>query len=211
MKNQYIVIEGIDGSGKSTAVQTIIKLLHEYGITNIQHIHEPGGTPLAEQLSLLIKKKNNNEKISFLTELLILYAARVQLLENIIQPSLLNGKWIISDRGDLSSQAYQGGGRGIPNNIIAYLRKLILKDIQPNLILYLDVEPIIGLQRIYKRGKLDRIEEESIKFFHQVRNKYLQLITLDNKIFKINANQSLSAVQNDIRRVLIKHFKKNES
>lgn len=95
----------------------------------------------------------------------MLYAARVQLVETVIKPALARGCWVVGDRHDLSSQAYQGGGRGIDQQLMQSLRTLVLGEFKPSLTLYLDLDPEIGLQRARSRGELDRIEKQSLDFF----------------------------------------------
>ncbi|MGP1931901.1 MAG: dTMP kinase, partial [Arsenophonus sp. ET-DL12-MAG3] len=118
MKSHYIVIEGLEGAGKTTIIKTIAEILSKIGVTKIEFTREPGGTPLAEKLRQLIKNNIVNEKITNKAELLMIYAARIQLIENIIKPALKSGRWVIGDRHDLSSQAYQGGGRELSSKLI---------------------------------------------------------------------------------------------
>lgn len=111
MKAKFIVVEGLEGAGKTTAIQTVIDFLKESGVTSMTQTREPGGTPIAEQLRAIFKQEHDNEALQDMSELFLIYAARVQLVENVIKPSLLNGTWVVGDRHDLSAQAYQGGGR----------------------------------------------------------------------------------------------------
>lgn len=122
---------------------------------------EPGGTQLAEKLRSLVLdiKSVGDEVITDKAEVLMFYAARVQLVETVIKPALANGTWVIGDRHDLSTQAYQGGGRGIDQHMLATLRDAVLGDFRPDLTLYLDVTPEVGLKRARARGRLDRIEQ----------------------------------------------------
>lgn len=108
MKSNFIVIEGLEGAGKSTAIQTVLDTLNKSGIHDIVNTREPGGTPLAEKMRALVKEEQEGEELQDMTELLLLYAARVQLVENVIKPALANGQWVVGDRHDMSSQAYQG-------------------------------------------------------------------------------------------------------
>jgi len=203
MKSSFIVIEGLEGAGKTTARDVVVNTLREQGIKDIQFTREPGGTPLAEKLRDLIKQGIEGEPLTDKAEVLMLYAARVQLVENVIKPALARGAWVVGDRHDLSSQAYQGGGRGIDARLMTSLRDTVLGDFRPDLTLYLDLPPAIGLQRARARGELDRIEQESLAFFERTRERYLSLAAEDDRIITIDASQTLEQVTADIRRALI--------
>lgn len=203
MKNNYIVIEGLEGAGKTTAINTLVETLNQAGIENIAFTREPGGTPLAERLRDLIKQGVEGDPITDKAELLMLYAARVQLVETVIKPALAAGQWVIGDRHDLSSQAYQGGGRGLDQKLMKSLRDLVLGDFKPALTIYLDLPPEIGLERARARGVLDRIEQESLDFFHRTRARYLELAAEDASIQTVNANQTIEQVQNSIKQTLL--------
>lgn len=200
--SKFIVIEGLEGAGKTSAIQTVINTLKEKNITNLAFTREPGGTPLAEKLRELIKQGIEGEKVTDKAELLMLYAARVQLVENVIKPALAEGKWVIGDRHDLSSQAYQGGGRGLDKDLMLSLRNTVLGDFRPDLTLYLDLDPAIGLARARARGELDRIEKESMDFFYRTRERYQVLTQGDDSIITIDASQTIDKVQADIRQAL---------
>ncbi|MBJ2110941.1 dTMP kinase [Proteus terrae] len=200
--SKFIVIEGLEGAGKTSAIQTVVDTLKDKGITNLAFTREPGGTPLAEKLRELIKQGIEGEKVTDKAELLMLYAARVQLIENVIKPALADGKWVIGDRHDLSSQAYQGGGRGLDKDLMLSLRNTVLGDFRPDLTLYLDLDPAIGLARARARGELDRIEKESMNFFYRTRERYQALAKDDDSIITIDASQAIEKVQADIRQTL---------
>ncbi|MBG2876615.1 dTMP kinase [Proteus alimentorum] len=200
--SKFIVIEGLEGAGKTSAIQTVVDTLKEKGITNLAFTREPGGTPLAEKLRELIKLGIEGEKVTDKAELLMLYAARVQLIENVIKPALAEGKWVIGDRHDLSSQAYQGGGRGLDKDLMLSLRNTVLGEFRPDLTLYLDLDPAIGLARARARGELDRIEKESMDFFYRTRERYQALAKDDDAIITIDASQTIEKVQADIRQTL---------
>ncbi|MGT3161753.1 dTMP kinase [Yersinia enterocolitica] len=202
MNSKFIVIEGLEGAGKTTARDTVVATLRAQGINDIVFTREPGGTPLAEKLRDLIKQGIDGEVLTDKAEVLMLYAARVQLVENVIKPALARGSWVVGDRHDLSSQAYQGGGRGIDINLMTSLRDTVLGEFRPDLTLYLDLPPVIGLARARARGELDRIEQESLAFFERTRERYLELAATDSGIKTIDASQPLEQVSESISRAL---------
>ncbi len=201
MSSKYIVIEGLEGAGKTTARNLVVETLKSLGITDLTFTREPGGTVLAEKLRSLVLdiKSVGDEVITDNAEVLLFYAARVQLVETVIKPALARGEWVIGDRHDLSTQAYQGGGRGIDCALLTTLRQAVLGDFAPDLTIYLDVDPRIGLERARARGELDRIEQESLDFFNRTRARYLELAAADPRIVTIDACQTLDAVSRDIR------------
>lgn len=205
MKNKFITIEGIEGSGKTTLKNIIINFLKQKNITNVISTREPGGTPICEKLRKIIKY--DKEIINKKAEILIFYAARVQLVENIIKPALKNGYWVIGDRHDLSSQAYQG--KNILdvklNNLIKFLKKNILGKFTPDLTFYLDINPYVGMQRILKRNnKIDRIEKNNISFFTEVRKKYLELSLVNKKIKIIDSSKNIKEIKIIVEKRLTK-------
>lgn len=204
MRSNYIVIEGLEGAGKTTARQLVVETLQSAGIHDMVFTREPGGTILAEKLRSLVLdiQSTGDEVINDKAEVLMFYAARVQLVETVIKPALARGQWVIGDRHDLSTQAYQGGGRGIDRTMLATLRDAVLGDFRPNLTLYLDVTPEVGLQRARARGELDRIEQESMNFFNRTRARYLELAAADPSIRTVDATQPLDAVARDIRATI---------
>ncbi|QNS02031.1 MAG: dTMP kinase [Buchnera aphidicola (Pentalonia nigronervosa)] len=198
IKNKFIVIEGLEGSGKTNACICIKKILKQHNIKNVILVRQPGSTPISEKIRELIINKSPREILTKETELLLMYAARIQLIQNIIKPALKNGMWVISDRHDLSSIAYQGGGLGIKTNIIKKIKILLLGNFVPDLTIYLDVLPEVGLKRIQSRHYLDHIENRSLNFFQKTRNSYLKNIKLDRNTIKINANLNIIHVNKKI-------------
>ena len=202
MKSKFIVIEGLEGAGKTTAREAVVEVLQQHGIHDIVFTREPGGTPLAEQLRVLVKQGIEGEQVTNKAELLMLYAARVQLVENVIKPALARGAWVVGDRHDLSSQADQGGGRELDAALLTTLRDAVLGDFRPDLTLYLDVTPEIGLQRARARGALDRIEQESLRFFERTRARYLALAQADASIVTVDATQAIDEVTTSLKAAL---------
>jgi dTMP kinase len=198
---KFIVVEGIEGAGKSSAIAVIEQVLQQHQLPFIK-TREPGGTPLAESLRALVKSADHQERITEQTELLLMYASRSQLIANRIAPALAAGTWVIGDRHDLSSQAYQGGGRQFDDHTMQTLAEITLKGFSPDLTILLDIEPALGLARANARGELDRIELETIEFFERVRAKYLALAQQNSNIVVIDASQAMAKVHQDVRQAL---------
>jgi dTMP kinase len=195
---KFIVIEGLEGAGKSTAVDIVSQTIQQAGHTLTQ-TREPGGTAMAEAIRECVKQDWSDESVTVEAELLLMYAARAQLIQNVILPNLSKGTWVLGDRHDMSSRAYQGGGRGVDEKMLQSLRDITLKDFVPDFTLYLDVEPTEGLKRAKGRGALDRIEQEDISFFERTRQRYLQLAEQDKNCVVINTMQDIQGVHQDIK------------
>ncbi|MDX7744499.1 dTMP kinase [Aeromonas veronii] len=206
--SKFIVIEGLEGAGKSSAVRYVTDYLQRHGINRIECTREPGGTPLAERMRAIVKEVHD-ERLTIEAELLLMYASRVQLVETRIKPALADGVWVVGDRHDLSSQAYQGGGRGIDAQLIGAIKQAVLGNFKPDLTLYLDIDPALGLQRARYRGELDRIELEELSFFERTRTRYLELAAKDDSIVVIDAAQTPEQVKAAIERAL-DHYLSNE-
>lgn len=204
-KGKFIVLEGLEGAGKSTAHQAVLAQLKKSGVTEFIMTREPGGTPLAEKLRHLIKHELE-EPVTDKAELLMLYAARIQLVENVIKPALAEGKWVLADRHDMSTQAYQGGGRQMDRKLLETLKNTVLGKFEPDLTIYLDIDPAVGLERARGRGELDRIEQQSLDFFYRARQRYLELTQNNEKAVIINAEQPMEKVAADIQQAVKKFF-----
>ncbi|MDD9154662.1 dTMP kinase [Aliivibrio sp. S4TY2] len=200
--SKFIVIEGLEGAGKSTAIKNVLATLAKHGIENPVTTREPGGTPLAEKMRELVKQGHPDEPLTDMAELLLLYAARAQLVGNVIKPALAKGEWVVGDRHDLSSQAYQGGGRGFDRNLMKTMRDTVLGDFKPDLTIYMDIDPKLGLQRASARGELDRIEQMKLDFFERSRERYLEFANSDESIITIDAGQDLDTVTRSIVNAL---------
>ncbi|WP_107852459.1 dTMP kinase [Oceanimonas marisflavi] len=194
--SRFIVIEGLEGAGKSTVQRHVVSWLEARGHT-VMTTREPGGTPLAEKMRALVKEVHD-EPLTMEAELLLMYAARVQLVKNRIQPALADGVWVVGDRHDLSSQAYQGGGRGIDAGLITQIKQAVLGDFKPDLTLYLDIDPAQGLTRARSRGELDRIELENLDFFERTRARYLELAKADPDCALIDASGNEQEVKDRV-------------
>lgn len=201
-KGRFITLEGSEGSGKTTAMQYIRQLLKQRGLTVIQ-TREPGGTLIAEKIrTLLLDPENHN--LAEDAELLLMFAARSQHINELILPALQQGKWVISDRFVDASFAYQGGARGLGFERVRQLSDWCLKDCYPDLTLLFDLPVELGMQRARKRAELDRFENQKIDFFEKVRQSYLQLAELSPERIKcLDASQDISAVQEQIAQLIL--------
>lgn len=198
MKGKFIVVEGLEGAGKSSAIDLIKTRLEHSGVSKVVTTREPGGTMIAEQIRRWIKGEANDETLTIQSEVLLMYAARVQLVETVIKPALDRGEWVIGDRHNLSTLAYQGGGRGIDEGMLLDMQQFCLQGFEPDWTLYLDVAPETGLQRVLRRGEKDRIEQESLVFFQKVRTSYHRWVIDDPNCALIDANEALEHVHRNI-------------
>ena len=197
----FITLEGTEGVGKSTALAYIQDYLNEHYVPFIS-TREPGGTPLAEKIRQLLLTKDD-EKMAYHTELLLMFAARAQHIQQVIKPALTAKKWVLCDRFTDASYAYQGGGRGLPMYEIAQLENLVQGELQPTLTLWLDAPVELGLQRAATRQELDRFEQEKVDFFQKVRSVYQQRAeAFPQRFRRIDASLPLEQVQSQLKSVL---------
>ncbi len=198
----FITLEGGEGSGKSTQVPVVADFFRQRGY-DVVCTREPGGTKLAEQIRSVLLTKDPDEDLCDKSELLLMYAARAQLVETLIKPSLAQGKVVISDRFDLSTLAYQGAGRGIPLAEIAALRQVAIGDFAPDLTLLLDVPVEVGMARMRARGKADRIEQAGTAFFERIRTGFSEYaLSHPDEVALINGTQDLAQVSAAVTQVL---------
>ena len=199
MKGRFITLEGGEGVGKSTNLALVVDMVTEAGFSVVT-TREPGGTPLAEEIRDLFLGVRE-ETVAGITELLLIFAARAQHLQSVIQPALEAGQWVICDRFTDATYAYQGGGRGLPMAQIAALEQLVQGDLRPDLTLYLDVPVEVGQARIDGREH-DRMEQEQREFHESVRATYRNRVSAEARIQLVDASGTLPEVQAQIRRVM---------
>jgi len=193
---KFITIEGVEGMGKSSVIDTICQNLKSASI-DYTLTREPGGTKLGEAIREILLA-DYDEPMMPLTEALLFFAGREQNITQLIQPALAAGKWVISDRFTDSSLAYQGAGRGVSHDQLMALLNWVQGDCVPDMTILLDAPIEVGLKRIQARNK-DRIERESIEFFKRVRRYYLELAQKNPQRYRIiNSNQPIADVQKDV-------------
>ena len=169
----FISFEGTEGVGKTTLIRKIYEYLVQQG-QEVVLTREPGGTPMAEQIRSLLLSVNHDENMSNDTELLLMYAARAQHLQQVIVPALLAGKTVLCDRFTDASFAYQCAGRGLSREKLNLLNQNFVSHM-PNVTFWLDAPIELGMSRARERGALDRFEQEKVAFFEKVRAGYQEL------------------------------------
>lgn len=197
---KFITVEGTEGVGKTTNIEFIKQWLHD---NNIEFVatREPGGTPLAEQLRQLLLQPRD-EAVDQTAELLMVFAARAQHLNQLILPALQQGKWVLCDRFTDATYAYQGGGRQMDRAMIANLENLVQSSLRPDAVVLLDIPVEQGLERARDRGELDRFEQEDIAFFERVRSAYLERARAYPHYHIVDASLPLEGVQQQLLNVL---------
>lgn len=204
---KFIVLEGIEGVGKTTNMEFICQYLAKHHL-DVVRTREPGGTALAEKIRDIVLHNKEKEPLYSDAELLLMFAARAQHVAQIIKPALAQGSWLISDRFTDASYAYQGGGRGIAFKRIEILEHWVLNGLKPDCVIILDAPVEQALLRTKQRKTKDRIEEEQADFFNRVREAYLQRAELDSTRYKIvDAGQPLATVQTSLSNILDKLIK----
>jgi dTMP kinase len=205
-KDKFITFEGMDGAGKSTHLAWFADALRRRSL-DVVVTREPGGTPLGEQLREILL----NQSMSIGTEAMLMFAARLEHIEQVIKPALSEGKWVVSDRFSDASFAYQGGGRGMDWEKLRQLEQWVHPDLQPDLTLFFDVPVEVARQRLRMSGRagannvtLDRFEQEQSEFFERVRAGYLKRVQQNPRRFiVIDAAQSLETVKHKLEEIIL--------
>ena len=198
-KGIWIVIEGIDGAGKTSAIATIGDVFKQVQLKTKTY-REPGGTALGERIRDILKA--DNIEMLPIAEVLLFYAARVQLLEECILPNLNQGIHVILDRHELSTFAYQAGGRGLDFEVIEQISNSCMPKRRPDLTFFLALDPKVALQRVINRGNLDHYESQPLAFYQRIALSYERFAADYPNVVCIDANQSFTEVQQDIRSEL---------
>lgn len=198
-KGVFITLEGCEGVGKSTNIAYIESWLKAQQIEAIV-TREPGGTEVSEQIREILATEQH---ITTKTELLLIFAARAQHVETLINPALESGKWVVCDRFTDASYAYQGGGRGIAQKDIAFIEQFTLNDLKPDLTFLFDLPVEVGLERVRNRGDVDRWEQAEVDFFRRAHDTYIERAHAEsNRFVIIDANQSVEQIQQVIEKKL---------
>lgn len=205
LRSKFITFEGTEGVGKTTQTELLQEYLQSKKIKTLV-TREPGGTKTGERIrEILLDKKSTN--LDSHAELLLMFAARAQHLDEVIYPALKKNIWVLCDRFTDASYAYQGGGRGVPLSEILKLESVVQGNFQPDLTILLTCDIKTGMQRVARRGKKDRFEKERLEFFEQVQDTYLQRAK-DNplRIRVVNADQAINEVAIAIQTTVNQRF-----
>ncbi len=195
---KFITFEGVDGAGKSTHLAWFADTLRQRGV-DVLVTREPGGTPLGERLREILL----NQPMHAETEALLMFAARLEHIEQVIKPALQRGTWVVSDRFSDASFAYQGGGRGVALVKLEQLERWVHEGFQPDLTLLFDIPVEVARQRLANNATLDRFEQEQGAFFEKVRQAYLDRCRKNPQRFaRIDASQTPERVKADLEKHL---------
>lgn len=199
MAGKFIVLEGIDGAGKSTHLDFICEQIREHKQVEVLLTREPGGTPLAEKIRALLL----HEPMSVETEVLLVMAARKDHVEQRIRPALEQGQWVVCDRFIDSTRAYQGGGGGVNLGWIDALNDMAAGGLSPDRVYLFDIPSELAAQRRGGRGSVsDRFEEQGVAYFDRVRDVYVNQRRLfaEDQTLAIDAQQSIEAIREILRK-----------
>lgn len=196
-RGRFITLEGIDGAGKSTQHAWLVEHLRAQG-REVVATREPGGTPLGEKLRALLLA----EPMHLETEALLMFAARREHIDQVIEPALARGAWVVCDRFTDASLAYQGGGRGLSLDKLETLARWVLGPLKPDLTLLFDAPVEVAMQRLRANTpNPDRFEQEQQDFFERVRSAYLQIAANEpNRVRIIDARQTLDEIKNILEK-----------
>lgn len=193
-RGRFITVEGIEGVGKSTNIDTLVGRIEAAGY-KVLTTREPGGTPYAEDIREILMNRSD-EPVPEIAELLLMFAARSFNVNNVIVPALEAGTWVVCDRFTDSTRAYQGGGRGIPMDTIDRVADWVHGDTWPDITILLDAPVEVGMERAGNRSEPDRFEQERHEFFQRVRECYLQIAASEpDRFVVIDTAQSIDAVR----------------
>ncbi|MBF0425156.1 MAG: dTMP kinase [Magnetococcales bacterium] len=202
-RGRFITFEGGEGAGKSTQVGLLVAWLRAQALP-VLATHEPGGSPLAHGIRSLLLAENSGEAMLPVTELCLILAARAQHVTTTIRPALGRGVWVVCDRFSDSTLAYQGAGRGLDSERIAWLGELVTGGLLPDLTLLLDIPTEVGLERCRQRhATLTRFDREELAFHRRVREGFLRLAEREpRRVRVIDATQPPATVAQRIQEEL---------
>jgi len=202
-----VTFEGTEGTGKSTLMHLVVQALQQQNAAaEIVQTREPGGCPLSEQIRQLVTSHTEGV-VHPLTELALMVAARAQHIQSIIMPALSRGAWILSDRFIDATYAYQGGGRGIEEQIIASSHAQFCGDVKPDLTIWLDGPVEMCIERVRQRGDADRFDNETVAFYQRVQQGYQKRALAEpERIIRLSATQSPEQLCQQVMQIIVKRW-----
>lgn len=202
-RGRFITFEGIDGAGKSTQIALVQERLRAHGV-DVLRTREPGGTEVGERLRELVL----HQKMSERTETLLMFAARAEHVDKVIEPALAEGRWVLCDRFTDATFAYQAGGRRMNPELIAVLEWWVHPQLQPDVTLLFDIDPALAASRLSRVRTADRFEAEQVEFFNRVRAHYLERAKLHaNRFVIIQAARPAEEVQSAVGQLVDSWFR----
>ncbi len=202
----FISFEGVDGCGKSTQIKELRRRLRGMG-DRLVLTREPGGTVLGEDIRKILQSHADGPEIDDRAELLLFTASRAQLVSEVLQPALSEGKCIIADRFLDSSTIYQGVARGLDGETVGKINRFAVGDCLPDVTILMDIDPADARQRLGERGVADRIEKLPESFFRDVRDGYLQLARAEpGRFFTVDATDKIGAISERIWNMLTERY-----
>lgn len=201
MRGKFITLEGIEGSGKTTQLEFIVRQIENAG-KRVVCTREPGGTDVGEKIRDILLD-SQLPSMNNMTELMLMFAARVEHVKKVIEPAINDGKWVVCDRFYDATYAYQGYGRGLAIDKIDSLKSFSINKLAPDKTFLLDVTLETSMERVTQRGNKDRFENEKISFYQKVRQGYLNIAKQNvGRVSLIDANQAIEEVQKEITQIL---------
>ena len=209
MMGKFITLEGGEGSGKSTQIGLLRDWLIQQGIDCIT-TYEPGGTVGADKVKAILTQ-GDSQQWDAISEVLLLYAARHDLITKVIKPALAKGTWVLCDRFSDSTFAYQGYGRGLDLKFIQDIHNLVLQGFTPDLTLILDLDPAIGMERAKRRAlakgiSIDRFERQDLSFHQRLAQGFKALGQQGNQYRHIDASKTLGEIQKELQDIIKSHL-----
>ena len=201
-RGRFITFEGLDGSGKSTQMRLLAERLRACG-HDVFESAEPGGTPIGQQIRRILLD-NRNRDLCPTAEMLLMFAARAQNVEQWILPALGQGKIVLSDRFTDSTLAYQGAGRGLGSEVVLDVDRIACRGLIPDLTICIDIDPTVGLARAHSRnreqeGTETRLDEQELDFYRMVREAYRQIASEEPDRFRlIDGSRSFDEIAAEI-------------
>ena len=201
MRGRFITLEGIDGAGKTTHLEWIVGFLRGRGIS-VTSTREPGGTPLGERIRELVL--HSSAKLNVETETLLMFAARREHIDKVIEPALASGTWVVCDRFTDATFAYQAAGSGVSWSKVEQLERWAQDGLAPDATILLDVSPEVGLARAGRGKRPDRFESERLEFYERVRQAYLERAqAAPRRVFIIDAGRPLADIHKELEKIVV--------